>query len=155
MGVGYERLGGQAGVAGDDRRFHERMEANGEHGINAEAARKNGYPAAIPPSRPTNTRHYTTWDGSAPMVSRRSRSFGSISRSLAVSVFQLLRRSRKNDARGAVRVNHAGSKPYMAQLVGVARDVDRDDAVIPVRERHRHDRAVRLAQHEARQPVDG
>src|SRR5262249_11177130 len=34
-----------------------------------------------------------------------------------------------------------GSKPDMAQLVGVARHVDRDDAVIPVRERHRHDRA--------------
>jgi hypothetical protein len=95
MGVGYERFGWQAQTAGDDRRFHDPTEADGEHGINADAAGKNGYPAAIPLSRPTNTQHYATWDGSAPIVSRQSRSLGSILRSLAVLVFQLLRRSRR------------------------------------------------------------
>ena len=55
--VGHERLGRQAGAESDDDRFHEPMENNGKHGINAETAGKNGHPASI--SRPTNTQRYT------------------------------------------------------------------------------------------------
>jgi hypothetical protein len=43
----------------------------------------------------------------------------------------------------------------MAELVGVARHIDRDDAAVAVLDRHGHDRPIRLAQHEAGEAVDG
>ena len=43
----------------------------------------------------------------------------------------------------------------MAELVGVARHIDRDDAAVVVLDRQGHDRPLRLAQHEAGEAVDG
>src|SRR6516225_6749937 len=47
------------------------------------------------------------------------------------------------------------SKAHVAQFVGIARDIDGDDAAVTVIEGHRIDGAVLLAQHKARQTVDG
>jgi hypothetical protein len=47
------------------------------------------------------------------------------------------------------------SKPHVAQLLGIAGQIDRGDAAVAVVDRHGIDRAVGLAQHETCEAVDG
>src|SRR5690348_10743553 len=55
-------------------------------------------------------------------------------------------------SRGA---REGASRLDVAQLLRVAHDIDRNDASGATLERHRVDRPVRFAHHEARKPIDG